>query len=118
MERQGFSEKTRFLRSWGVRTKLLLSFVLLTVISTGVFFWITYNETRRIAEDNMVEAEFKLLGIKRIPSVLNGFISTAAFEDPVKALREAALKGKIDYLADRQTNVMLGRLIEAATGYS
>jgi HD-GYP domain-containing protein (c-di-GMP phosphodiesterase class II) len=42
-------------RPWGVRVKLLLSFALLTTISTGVFFWIAFSTTRKMAEDHMTQ---------------------------------------------------------------
>ncbi|MFA6451776.1 MAG: GAF domain-containing protein, partial [bacterium] len=38
----------------GVRTKLLLSFVLLIMVTNCVFFFITYTHTRRLAQEHML----------------------------------------------------------------
>ncbi|HOO55291.1 MAG TPA: GAF domain-containing protein [bacterium] len=47
------TDQAKYFRTWGVRTKLLLSYVLLIVITTGVFFWITYSYTSKMAGDHM-----------------------------------------------------------------
>lgn len=44
-------EKT--IRPWGVRVKLLLSFVLLILFTTAIFFSITYTQIRKMAEEHM-----------------------------------------------------------------
>ncbi len=55
--------KNSFLRSWGVRTKLLLSFVLLSLVSTCVYMWIAHSHTRRMAEEHMTQKIELLAGV-------------------------------------------------------
>ena len=50
MERQDAQEhEARFFRSRGLRLKLLLSFALLIIITTGIMFWLVYDSTSTLA---------------------------------------------------------------------
>src|SRR5204863_410894 len=46
----------------------------------------------------------------------DSFLSAASFQETTKVLTDAALEGKIDRLAGLKENVIIGKLIPAATG--
>ncbi|MDR0744411.1 MAG: DNA-directed RNA polymerase subunit beta' [Holosporales bacterium] len=55
-------------------------------------------------------------GITRASLLTKSFISAASFQETTRVLTEAAIYGKIDYLAGLKENVIVGRLIPAGTG--
>jgi len=55
MDRQNKVERQRLIRPIGVRAKLLLSFVLLTGVTTGAFFFIAFTNSRNMAERHMLQ---------------------------------------------------------------
>jgi len=61
-------------------------------------------------------AEPTLIGITKASLITDSFISAASFQETTRALTEAAVYGKIDYLRGLKENVIVGRLIPAGTG--
>ncbi len=62
-------------------------------------------------------AEWVLLGVSESAQQTESFLSAASFQRTVKALTEAAVRGKVDELVGLKENVIIGRLIPAGTGY-
>ncbi|MFN4033692.1 MAG: DNA-directed RNA polymerase subunit beta' [Fimbriimonadales bacterium] len=62
-------------------------------------------------------AEWVLLGVSDAAQQTESFLSAASFQRTVKALTEAAVRGKVDELVGLKENVIIGRLIPAGTGY-
>ncbi len=63
-------------------------------------------------------AEWVLLGTSEAAQQTESFLSAASFQRTVKALTDAAVRGKLDELVGLKENVIIGRLIPAGTGYS
>jgi DNA-directed RNA polymerase subunit beta' len=63
-------------------------------------------------------AEFEdiILGITKASLNTDSFLSAASFQETTKVLTDAALEGKIDRLNGLKENVIIGKLIPAATG--
>jgi DNA-directed RNA polymerase subunit beta' len=61
-------------------------------------------------------AEPLLQGITKASLSTESFISAASFQETTKVLTEAAVAGKVDYLAGLKENVIMGRLNPAGTG--
>ena len=57
-----------------------------------------------------------ILGITKASLATDSFLSAASFQETTKVLTDAALEGKIDRLAGLKENVIIGKLIPAATG--
>ena len=57
-----------------------------------------------------------LQGITRASLQTKSFISAASFQETTKALNEAAVAGKVDYLEGLKENVIVGHRIPAGTG--
>jgi DNA-directed RNA polymerase subunit beta' len=64
------------------------------------------------------EAQFEdiILGITKASLNTDSFLSAASFQETTKVLTDAALEGKIDRLNGLKENVIIGKLIPAATG--
>ncbi len=64
------------------------------------------------------QAQFEpiILGITKASLATDSFLSAASFQETTKVLTDAALEGKIDRLAGLKENVIIGKLIPAATG--
>ena len=54
----------------------------------------------------------------RRPLATESFLSAASFQETTKVLTDAALEGKVDRLRGLKENVIIGKLIPAATGLS
>ncbi len=63
-------------------------------------------------------AEWVLLGTSEAAQQTESFLSAASFQRTVKALTDAAVRGKVDELIGLKENVIIGRLIPAGTGYA
>jgi DNA-directed RNA polymerase subunit beta' len=63
-------------------------------------------------------AEWVLLGTSEAAQQTESFLSAASFQRTVKALTDAAVRGKVDELVGLKENVIIGRLVPAGTGYS
>jgi len=80
------------------------------------------HELRRINEQVQAKkgepAQFEeiILGITKASLATDSFLSAASFQETTKVLTDAALEGKIDRLAGLKENVIIGKLIPAATG--
>ena len=57
-----------------------------------------------------------LLGITKASSSSESFLSAASFQETAKALTDAAINGKSDFLLGLKENVIIGKLIPAGTG--
>ncbi len=57
-----------------------------------------------------------LQGITRAALGTKSFMSAASFQETTKVLKEAAIRGKSDYLEGMKENVICGHLIPAGTG--
>jgi DNA-directed RNA polymerase subunit beta' len=57
-----------------------------------------------------------ILGITKASLATESFLSAASFQETTKVLTDAALEGKIDELRGLKENVIIGKLIPAATG--
>jgi DNA-directed RNA polymerase subunit beta' len=80
------------------------------------------HELRRINDqmqaDGKETAAFEevILGITKASLATDSFLSAASFQETTKVLTDAALEGKVDRLAGLKENVIIGKLIPAATG--
>jgi DNA-directed RNA polymerase subunit beta' len=62
------------------------------------------------------QAEEIILGITKASLNTDSFLSAASFQETTKVLTDASLEGKIDRLNGLKENVIIGKLIPAATG--
>jgi DNA-directed RNA polymerase subunit beta' len=71
-----------------------------------------------IAKEKKETAQFEdiILGITKASLNTDSFLSAASFQETTKVLTDAALEGKIDRLNGLKENVIIGKLIPAATG--
>jgi DNA-directed RNA polymerase subunit beta' len=58
----------------------------------------------------------QILGITKASLATESFLSAASFQETTKVLTDAAIEGKIDRLIGLKENVIIGKLIPAATG--
>jgi DNA-directed RNA polymerase subunit beta' len=65
---------------------------------------------------NPAKAEEVILGITKASLATESFLSAASFQETTKVLTDAALEGKRDRLVGLKENVIIGKLIPAATG--
>src|SRR3546814_20552962 len=57
-----------------------------------------------------------LLGITKASLQTRSFVSAASFQETTRVITEASVQGKVDSLMGLKENVIVGRLIPAATG--
>ena len=57
-----------------------------------------------------------ILGITKASLATESFLSAASFQETTKVLTDAAIEGKTDRLLGLKENVIIGKLIPAATG--
>jgi DNA-directed RNA polymerase subunit beta' len=76
------------------------------------------RENRRVREARGEEATFEplILGITKASLATESFLSAASFQETTKVLTDAAIEGKVDHLLGLKENVIIGKLIPAATG--
>jgi DNA-directed RNA polymerase subunit beta' len=76
------------------------------------------RENARIKDDGGETAQFEeiILGITKASLNTDSFLSAASFQETTKVLTDAALEGKKDTLNGLKENVIIGKLIPAATG--
>jgi DNA-directed RNA polymerase subunit beta' len=70
----------------------------------------------REVEDAQASSEPLILGITKASLATESFLSAASFQETTKVLTDAALEGKVDRLRGLKENVIIGKLIPAATG--
>jgi DNA-directed RNA polymerase subunit beta' len=75
-------------------------------------------ENERIEAEDGKPAEFHtiLMGITKASLATDSFLSAASFQETARVLTDAAIEGKVDNLAGLKENVIIGKLIPAATG--
>ena len=74
------------------------------------------NEAVKAKKGEPAQFEEIILGITKASLATDSFLSAASFQETTKVLTDAALEGKIDRLAGLKENVIIGKLIPAATG--
>ncbi|HSZ04077.1 MAG TPA: DNA-directed RNA polymerase subunit beta' [Solirubrobacteraceae bacterium] len=74
------------------------------------------NEAVSQAGGETAQFEDIILGITKASLNTDSFLSAASFQETTKVLTDAALEGKIDRLNGLKENVIIGKLIPAATG--
>src|SRR5439155_8528660 len=57
-----------------------------------------------------------ILGITKASLATESFLSAASFQETTKVLTDASIEGKVDHLPGLKENVIIGKLIPAATG--
>ena len=91
-----------------------------TDLLPGLF--VDRHEFRRINDAVLAEGkepavgEEIILGITKASLNTDSFLSAASFQETTKVLTDAALEGKVDRLNGLKENVIIGKLIPAATG--
>src|ERR1700723_2361156 len=74
------------------------------------------NADLQTADRETAQYEDIILGITKASLNTDSFLSAASFQETTKVLTDAALEGKIDRLNGLKENVIIGKLIPAATG--
>ena len=76
------------------------------------------RENARVKKEKGAQATFEpiILGITKASLATESFLSAASFQETTKVLTDAAIEGKIDRLLGLKENVIIGKLIPAATG--
>src|SRR5437762_6076702 len=76
------------------------------------------RENARVKKEGQEEATFEplILGITKASLATESFLSAASFQETTKVLTDASIEGKIDRLLGLKENVIIGKLIPAATG--
>jgi DNA-directed RNA polymerase subunit beta' len=76
------------------------------------------RENGRTADEGGEAAQIAeiILGITKASLATDSFLSAASFQETTKVLTDAALEGKTDRLVGLKENVIIGKLIPAATG--
>jgi DNA-directed RNA polymerase subunit beta' len=75
-------------------------------------------ENERVEEEGGRPAKYHtvLMGITKASLATDSFLSAASFQETARVLTDAAIEGKVDNLAGLKENVIIGKLIPAATG--
>jgi DNA-directed RNA polymerase subunit beta' len=75
-------------------------------------------ENARVEEEEGRPATYHtvLMGITKASLATDSFLSAASFQETARVLTDAAIEGKVDGLAGLKENVIIGKLIPAATG--
>jgi DNA-directed RNA polymerase subunit beta' len=68
------------------------------------------------AKNEQATWEPLILGITKASLATESFLSAASFQETTKVLTDAAIEGKVDHLLGLKENVIIGKLIPAATG--
>jgi DNA-directed RNA polymerase subunit beta' len=76
------------------------------------------RENTRVKKEKSEQATWELLilGITKASLATESFLSAASFQETTKVLTDAAIEGKVDQLLGLKENVIIGKLIPAATG--
>jgi DNA-directed RNA polymerase subunit beta' len=76
------------------------------------------RENTRVKKEKGETATFEplILGITKASLATESFLSAASFQETTKVLTDASIEGKIDRLLGLKENVIIGKLIPAATG--
>ena len=81
---------------------------------------VVLEANQRLAQAGKKPAEFTqlLLGITKVSTWADSFLSAASFQDTTRVLISAATSGKVDHLYGLKENVILGRKIPVGTGFT
>jgi len=76
------------------------------------------KENARVKKEKGEQATFEplILGITKASLATESFLSAASFQETTKVLTDASIEGKVDHLLGLKENVIIGKLIPAATG--
>jgi DNA-directed RNA polymerase subunit beta' len=74
------------------------------------------RENDRVKKGEQATYEPLILGITKASLATESFLSAASFQETTKVLTDASIEGKIDRLLGLKENVIIGKLIPAATG--
>jgi DNA-directed RNA polymerase subunit beta' len=74
------------------------------------------NKKAKADGGTAAKSEEVILGITKASLATESFLSAASFQETTKVLTDAALEGKRDRLVGLKENVIIGKLIPAATG--
>jgi DNA-directed RNA polymerase subunit beta' len=74
------------------------------------------NDGARTAKGEEATFEPLILGITKASLATESFLSAASFQETTKVLTDASIEGKVDRLLGLKENVIIGKLIPAATG--
>jgi DNA-directed RNA polymerase subunit beta' len=74
------------------------------------------NTRVKKAKKELAKVEPLILGITKASLATESFLSAASFQETTKVLTDASIEGKIDRLLGLKENVIIGKLIPAATG--
>src|SRR2546426_3240587 len=76
------------------------------------------RENARVKKEKKEQATFEplILGITKASLATESFLSAASFQETTKVLTDASIEGKVDRLVGLKENVIIGKLIPAATG--
>jgi DNA-directed RNA polymerase subunit beta' len=74
------------------------------------------NERMKAEKGEQATYERIILGITKASLATESFLSAASFQETTKVLTDAAIEGKVDRLHGLKENVIIGKLIPAATG--
>jgi DNA-directed RNA polymerase subunit beta' len=80
------------------------------------FEFLSVNEKLDAEKKETAQFEDIILGITKASLNTDSFLSAASFQETTKVLTDASLEGKTDRLAGLKENVIIGKLIPAATG--
>jgi DNA-directed RNA polymerase subunit beta' len=89
------------------------------LVGQSVEKWIFKDENEKVVKERKgkpAKAEPQLLGITKASLSTESWISAASFQETTKILTDAAVHGRVDFLAGLKENVIMGRLIPAGTG--
>jgi DNA-directed RNA polymerase subunit beta' len=74
------------------------------------------NDRVKKAKGELATYEPLILGITKASLATESFLSAASFQETTKVLTDASIEGKVDRLLGLKENVIIGKLIPAATG--
>jgi DNA-directed RNA polymerase subunit beta' len=76
------------------------------------------RENVRVKKEKGEQATYEplILGITKASLATESFLSAASFQETTKVLTDASIEGKVDNLLGLKENVIIGKLIPAATG--
>ncbi|HXY84979.1 MAG TPA: DNA-directed RNA polymerase subunit beta' [Gaiellaceae bacterium] len=76
------------------------------------------RENARLKKEKKEQATYEplILGITKASLATESFLSAASFQETTKVLTDASIEGKVDRLLGLKENVIIGKLIPAATG--
>ena len=74
------------------------------------------NDAAKKGKKELATFEPLILGITKASLATESFLSAASFQETTKVLTDASIEGKVDRLLGLKENVIIGKLIPAATG--